>query len=62
MFKKIRKILKRVLVSIFLVYSFNLIASSLQIIIPLNFYTIGTITILGAPSLLAFVVILLIAY
>lgn len=62
MIKKIFNIVKRIVVSVFLIYGYNLIASPLNIIIPINFITVGLVTILGIPALLSLIVILLIVF
>lgn len=54
---KILNILKKILVSSFLIYGFNLLAVSLNINIPLNIITIGYVSILGAPALISLIMI-----
>lgn len=60
--KKIYEILKRIIISVFLLYSFNLVMSPLEIMIPINKITVVGITVLGFPALLSFLVILLFIY
>ena len=60
--KKMFSILKRIVVSGFLLYGFNLIVAPLNISIPLNFITVLTISILGLPALFGFLIILLAIY
>jgi hypothetical protein len=60
--KKIYEILKRIIISVFLLYSFNLVMSPLEIMIPINMITVVGITVLGFPALLSFLVILLFIY
>lgn len=62
MLKKIFKLLKKIIISAFILYSYNLIATPLNLIIPINIVTISIITILGIPSLFALIAILLIIY
>lgn len=62
MIKKIFNIIKRIVFSVFLIYGYNLIAEPLNIIIPINFITVGLVTILGIPALLSLIVILLIVF
>ena len=57
MFKFIFKIFKRILFYVFLLYSFNLMASPMGIIIPINFITVGSLVILGVPVLFSFILI-----
>ena len=60
--KKIYEILKRIIISVFLLYSFNLVMLPLEIMIPINMITVVGITVLGFPALLSFLVILLFIY
>ncbi len=60
--KKIYELVKRIIISVFLLYSFNLVMSPLEIIIPINAITVLGITILGFPALLSFLIILLFIY
>lgn len=62
MVKKIFYMFKRIVVSGFLLYGFNLIVAPLNIMIPLNFITVLAISILGIPALFSFLVILLIMF
>lgn len=57
MIKIILKIVKRIIMSIFLLYGLNLLINSLDIIIPINFITISSVSILGIPALLTLVVL-----
>ncbi len=60
--KKTYELVKRIIISVFLLYSFNLVMSPLEIIIPINTITVLGITILGFPALLSFLIILLFIY
>ncbi|MEG0825875.1 MAG: pro-sigmaK processing inhibitor BofA family protein [Bacilli bacterium] len=60
--KKIFKILKKIVVSSFILYSYNLIAAPLNLIIPINLITILLLAIVGLPALFALIAILLIIY
>lgn len=62
MIKKIFSIIKKILFSIFLIYGYNLIASPLNLIVPINMITVGLITILGLPAFFSLIVILLIVF
>ena len=53
----ILKLIKKVILAICIVYCFNLIASGLDIIIPLNVITISLVTILGIPGLISLIVL-----
>lgn len=47
------KLIKKVILGAFLLYGYNLIAVNFNMIIPINVFTIGFVTILGIPSILA---------
>lgn len=51
--KIVIKIVKKIILSAFLLYGYNLIAVNFNMIIPINIYTIGSVSILGVPSILA---------
>ncbi len=53
--KLIIKALKRVIFTAFLLYGYNLIAVNFNMIIPINLFTIGFVTFLGVPAILALV-------
>ena len=62
MLKFIFKIVKRVVISSFLLYAYNLIVQPIGLIIPINLFTIGALTILGIPALLALIFIMVLIY
>ena len=62
MLKKIYKLLKKIVVSAFILYSYNLISVPLNLIVPINISTVSILTIFGIPSLFALISILLIIY
>ena len=55
MFKFLIKILKKVVISIMFLYGYNLIAVNFNMIVPINYVTVGLMTFLGAPALVALV-------
>ena len=55
--QRILKIMKRIIFSAFLLYGYNLIASSIGIIIPINIITISILVIFGYPSLFSLILI-----
>lgn len=55
--KKVWQLLQRIIVSIFILYGYNLIATKFNLVIPINLITIGSVSILGFPML--FVLVLL---
>lgn len=62
MLKKIFRLIKKIIVSVFLLYGYNLIASPLGFIIPINFITIILIAILGIPALLSLILVLVLVF
>ena len=62
MLKKIFKLIKKIIVSVFLLYGYNLIASPLGFIIPINFITIILISLLGIPALLSLILVLVLVF
>ena len=56
------KIFKKIIISSFLLYGYNILVTPLNLIIPLNIYTVTIISILGIPSLVALSLILLFIY
>lgn len=57
MLKKVFNTIKKIILSSFLLYGYNLIAVSFGIIIPINMITVGVLTILGYPSLFSLILI-----
>jgi len=55
MLKKILKLLKKVCVAFVILYGFNLILSSANILIPINIWTLGSVTFLGLPGFVSLV-------
>lgn len=55
MLKKIFIIIRKITVSFFLLYAYNLITQPLGLIIPINVITVLSISILGIPALLSFI-------
>lgn len=62
MLKKIFKFIKRIILSIFVLYGYNLISASIGMIIPINIYTILTLSLLGLPALFSLIFILVIVF
>ncbi len=60
--KKLIKILKKITISAFILYGYNLLMSPLGLIIPINVITLLTLTLLGFPALFSFILILIIAF
>lgn len=53
--KKIVGLVKKIVISGFLLYGYNLIAVNFNMILPINLITILSITFLGSPALFALV-------
>ena len=53
--KNILNLVKRVVLSFAILYTYNLIAVNFNMVIPINIITISLITILGVPSLIALI-------
>lgn len=62
MIKKIFNLVKKIIISSFTLYGYNLIVSPTNLIIPINLITISILTVLGLPSLLFLIIILVIAF
>ena len=62
MLKKIFKGIKKILVAIALLYSFNVLMSSLDILIPINYISVGVVSLLGIPGLLSLLAVHLIIF
>lgn len=59
--KKILNLLKKVVMSFIILYSYNLIALNFNMVIPINIITVGVVAILGVPSLIALLLLRIIA-
>ncbi len=62
MLKLIFKIIKRIIISSFLLYAYNLIVQPVGLIIPINVITVGVIALLGVPALLSLIFIMVLIY
>lgn len=62
MLKKIFSIVKKIIISSFVLYGYNLIAAPLGLIIPINIITVSLLTILGMPALFSLIIILLLMF
>lgn len=62
MLKKILNLLKKVVLSAFILYGYNLIASPMNLIIPINIITVSGLTIFGIPALFSFIIILVLVF
>ncbi len=62
MIKVIFKIIKRIIISSFFLYAYNLLVQPIGLIIPMNIFTIGAMAILGVPALLCLIFIMIFVY
>ncbi len=60
--KKVVKLIKKIIFAFMLLYSYNLIAVSYNLLIPINIITVGILTILDAPGLVLLAVVLKMFY
>ena len=60
MMKYIIKYSKRIILGSFILYGYNVIAANFNMIVPMNIITIGMIGILGAPALVALILLKLV--
>ncbi len=59
---KVFKIIKRLLVATLFIYGYNVLSSPLNLLIPLNFLTIGYVSIFGVPGLLSLIMLLMFGF
>jgi len=57
--KKLLKILRSVIIAPFVLYGYNLIAAPLNMIIPINIYSILVVGVIGIPGLLMLFIMML---
>lgn len=62
MLKKIFSLLKKIVISAFILYGYNLIAAPLNIMIPINIITIVLISVLGLPALFSLILIFILIF
>ena len=62
MFKILFKIIKRIVISSFLLYGYNLLVQPIGLTIPINVFTVGALSILGVPVLLCLIFIMVLIY
>ncbi len=55
MMKKVVSLLKKVIFAFLLLYGLNLCINSLNVVIPINVFTLGTVTVLGVPGLVSLI-------
>lgn len=62
MIKKVINVIKKIIISSFLLYGYNLIVQPLGLIIPINIITIGAVSLFGVPALLSLIFMLIFVY
>lgn len=62
MIKKLLNFFKKIVFSAFLIYGYNLIASPINLVIPINIITVVLVAILGIPALLSLIAIFFIVF
>ncbi len=55
MIKKFISLVKKVIFSFLLLYGLNICINSLNVVIPINVFTLGTVTCLGVPGLVSLI-------
>lgn len=55
MWKKIVSCVKKVVFAFLLLYGLNLCTNSLNVVIPINVFTLGTVSFLGVPGLVSLI-------
>ncbi len=53
--KKVISFVKKFIFAFLLLYGLNLCINSLNVVIPINVFTLGTVTFLGVPGLVSLV-------
>ncbi len=60
--KRILELLKKVIFAVLLLYTYNLIGTSFNLIIPINYITVSIVTLLDLPGFALLLVILKVFY
>lgn len=60
--KIVTKLIKKVIFAFLLLYTYNLVATSFNLIVPINYITVGLLTFLDAPGLILLVSVLRLFY
>ena len=59
---KLFKIIKKLLVATFFIYGYNVLSQPLNLLIPLNIFTIGYVGVFGIPGLISLIIVLIFAF
>lgn len=55
------RMIKKIVISAFILYGYNLIAVNFNMSVPINIYTLSFVTLLGSPALIALILFKIIA-
>ena len=59
---RIFKLFRKLIVSAFFIYGYNVLAQPLNIIIPLNIITIGYVSLCGVPAMISLLLIFIFSF
>ncbi|MEG2564094.1 MAG: pro-sigmaK processing inhibitor BofA family protein [Bacilli bacterium] len=62
MFKWVYKCLKKIVFGAFVLYGYNLLAISFDLVIPINVFTVSLVSFLGLPALFALILLFVIVF
>ncbi len=62
MLKQVLVLFRKIIVSSFLLYGYNLIAGTFGLMIPINIFTVLLVSILGLPALFSLMIILIVVF
>lgn len=62
MLKNFFGLFKKVIFYVLLLYSFNLVAAPMSIIVPINLVTVISLVLLGVPALFSFILIIVLMF
>ena len=60
MLKKIFSVVKKIIMAVLFIYTYNKLTLPLNIVIPMNFITIFLVSLCGIPAILMFILVSLI--
>lgn len=60
--KRLWKWIRKIIISSFLLYGYNLLVQPLNLMIPINVITVFSVALLGVPALISLVLILIYIY
>lgn len=55
MLKKVQLVVKKIIFAFLLLYGLDLCVNSLNVVIPINIFTLGTVSFLGVPGLISLI-------